>query len=202
MVTEGSKNRAGEDGDNEDGVNVGGEELGVDILSLEVVGENLRAVIEGSHKYCERVRTNANDEILHGVDDVCEDLRIELDADSNSELKEDNGQGCFLFDVKLLYDVDDEVVSIRRKLIGNEKKVNDSISKRVALDVSDEECVQDIEVIDDALEEHEIIGRNGKLDGHESDYLDSSNLGEYSDNGESNEEICGAYSDKKSIGPR
>ncbi|KAK8554035.1 hypothetical protein V6N12_031013 [Hibiscus sabdariffa] len=63
------------------------------------------------------------------------------------------------------------------------------MSKRVGLDVSDEECMQEIEVRDDALEEHEIKGRNGKLDGHESDYLDSSDPGEYGDSGESDEEI-------------
>ncbi|KAK8997742.1 hypothetical protein V6N11_012282 [Hibiscus sabdariffa] len=182
-VIEGSKNRAGEDGDSEDGVDVGGEELGVDIIGLEVAGENLRVVIEELHTNCERVRTDANDETLHDVDDVCEDLGIKLDADCNNELKEDNGEGCFLYDVELLSDVDDEVVSIRKKLIGNEKKGKDSISKRVDLDVSDEECVQDIEVRDDALEEHEIKGMNRKLNGHESDYLDFSDPGEYGDSG-------------------
>ncbi|KAK8554036.1 hypothetical protein V6N12_031014 [Hibiscus sabdariffa] len=74
--------------------------------------------------------------------------------------------------------------------------------EKVGLDVSDEECMQEIEVRDDALEEHEIKGRNGKLDGHESDYLDSSDPGEYGDDGESDEEICGAYSGKSSMGPR
>ncbi|KAK8554038.1 hypothetical protein V6N12_031016 [Hibiscus sabdariffa] len=129
------------------------------------------AVIEELHIDCERVTTDTNDGILHGVDDVCEDLGIEIDANSNIKLKEDNGQHCFLYDVELLSDVDDEVVSIKRKLI-------------------------EIEVRDDALEEHEIKGRNGKLDGHESDYLDSSDPGEYGDSGELDEEICGAYFEK------
>ncbi|KAK8549131.1 hypothetical protein V6N12_062029 [Hibiscus sabdariffa] len=204
-VVEGSKNRASEDskdGESEDGVDVVGEELGVDILGLEVAGENLRVVIEGLHTDCERVTTDSNDEIVHGVNDAREDLGIEIDANSNTELKEDNGQHCFLYDVELLSDVDDEVVSIRRKLIGNEKNGNDYMSERVGLDVSDEEYMQEIEVRDDALEEHEIKGRNEKFNGHESDYLDSSDPGEYGDSGESDEEICGAYSGKKSMGPR
>ncbi|KAK8489397.1 hypothetical protein V6N13_024703 [Hibiscus sabdariffa] len=199
-VVEGRKNRASEDsredGGSEDVVDVRGDELGVDIPCLKGAGENVRAVIEGLHTDCERVTTDANDGILHGVDDVCEDLGIEIDANSNIELKEDNGQHCFLYDVELLYDVGDEVVSIRRKLIGNERRGKNYMSERVGLDVNHQECMQEIEVRDDALEEREIKGRNGKLDGHESDYLDSSDPGEYGDSGES-DETCGAYSGKK-----
>ncbi|KAK8554037.1 hypothetical protein V6N12_031015 [Hibiscus sabdariffa] len=90
-VVEGSKSRASEDskedGESEDGVDVGDKELGVDILGLEVAGDNLRAIIEGLHTYCERVTNDANDGILHGVDDVFEDLGIEIDANSNIELR-------------------------------------------------------------------------------------------------------------------
>ncbi|KAK8706121.1 hypothetical protein V6N13_049698 [Hibiscus sabdariffa] len=98
----------------------------------------------------ERFETNAAQGSLL-LKDVCEDLRIEVDEESNNELNEDDHH-CFLYDVELLSDLDDEVVSIRRKLIDKEKKRNCSKSNNVGLYVSDnnsdEECGQDIEVED------------------------------------------------------
>ncbi|KAL4317957.1 hypothetical protein GQ457_18G005760 [Hibiscus cannabinus] len=153
----------------------------------------------------ERFETNvAQGSLL--LKDVCEDLRIEVDEESTNELNEDDDHHCFLYDVELLSDLDDEVLSIRTKLIDKEKKRTCSESNKVGLyvsnDNSDEECGQDIEVEDYALEEYEVKGRDGKVEGHESDYLDSSDPGEYGDSDESAEEICGTYSGKKTLGPR
>ncbi|KAK8537357.1 hypothetical protein V6N12_043523 [Hibiscus sabdariffa] len=189
--------------DSEKGVE-GGDELGVNVDALEAAGEDLRAVIEELHADCEEVMVIVNEGISPSVDegflpvtgegfgpnvaqrletnggeifetnasqgslllkDVCEDLRIEVDEESNNELNEDDHH-CF-FDNN-----------------------------------SDEECGQDIEVEDYALEEYEVKGRDEKVEGHESDYLDSSDPGEYGDSDESAEEICGTYSGKKTLGPR
>ncbi|KAK8636968.1 hypothetical protein V6N13_064400 [Hibiscus sabdariffa] len=46
------------------------------------------------------------------------------------------------------------------------------------------------------------VQRDEKVKGHESDYFDSSDPGEYGDSDESAEEICGTYSGKKTLGPR
>ncbi|KAL4323133.1 hypothetical protein GQ457_11G020900 [Hibiscus cannabinus] len=153
----------------------------------------------------ERFETNvAQGSLL--LKDVREDLRIEVDEESTNELNEDDDHHCFLYDVELLYDLDDEVLSIRTKLIDKEKKRTCSESNKVGLyvsnDNSDEECGQDIEVEDYALEQYEVKGRDGKVEGHESDYLDSSDPGEYGDSDDSAEEICGTYSGKKTLGPR
>ncbi|KAL4346419.1 hypothetical protein GQ457_17G005010 [Hibiscus cannabinus] len=153
----------------------------------------------------ERFETNvAQGSLL--LKDVCEDLRIEVHEESTNELNEDDDHHCFLYNVELLSDLDDEVLSIRTKLIDKEKKRTCSELNKVGLyvsnDNSDEECGQDIEVEDYALEEYEVKGRDGKVEGHESDYLDSSDPGEYGDSDESAEEICGTYSGKKTLGPR
>ncbi|KAK8489561.1 hypothetical protein V6N11_037046 [Hibiscus sabdariffa] len=153
----------------------------------------------------ERFETNdAQGSLL--LKDVCEDLRIEVDEESTNEMNEDDDHHCFLYDVELLSDLDDEVLSIRTKLIDKEKKRNCSESNNVGLYVSnnnsDEEYGQNIEMEDYALEEYEVKGRDGKVEGHESDYLDSSDPGEYGDSDESAEEICGTYSGKKTLGPR
>ncbi|KAK8556364.1 hypothetical protein V6N12_002769 [Hibiscus sabdariffa] len=47
-----------------------------------------------------------------------------------------------------------------------------------------------------------VVQRDEKVKGHESDYFDSSDPGEYGDSDESAEEICGTYSGKKTLGPR
>ncbi|KAK8484547.1 hypothetical protein V6N11_064756 [Hibiscus sabdariffa] len=170
--------------------------------STSTAGEDLKAVIEELHADFEGSSFLAYKEILPGdVDDVCEDLGTEIDADSNSELKEDDGQYYFMYDVELLSDVDEELVSIGRKLTGKS-----SISEKVGLDVSDnsndKECVRDIELSGDALEEYPIKERDGKLEGHESEYLDSSDSGYYGDGDESDEKICGTYYGQKTLGPK
>ncbi|KAK8474959.1 hypothetical protein V6N12_005391, partial [Hibiscus sabdariffa] len=88
---EGSINKISEDSketdDSEDNVTVDGEELGADFLDF--------LDIEELHADCEGIRVLANKEILPSIDevldDVCEDLGTEIDVDSNSELKEDDG---------------------------------------------------------------------------------------------------------------
>ncbi|GMI82670.1 hypothetical protein HRI_001936300 [Hibiscus trionum] len=206
-VAKSSKGKVGEyskeTDDSDDDIDVEIEELGDDVLNLEAAGEGLNAVIERLRANSEEVRVVANEGALLGG--VFEDLETEVDAYSNCELKEDDGQHCFLYDVELLSDVDEEVVFIRRKLAGKQKN-RSSISTKLDLDVSDdsndEEHVNENEVRDDALEEHVVKGMDGKLHGYESDYLDSSDPGEYGDNDESDEEIIGTYSGKKILGPR
>ncbi|KAL4367460.1 hypothetical protein GQ457_05G035150 [Hibiscus cannabinus] len=181
-MVEGSKGimleDAKEHSDSEKGVDVGGDELGADVDALEAAGEDLRAVIEELHADCEEVMVVVNEGISPGV-----------------------MKGFYLLLVK---DLDLMLLKGWRLMV--EKDLRLMLLKGLCYsrinDNSDEECGQDIEVEDYALEEYEVKGRDGKVEGHESDYLDSSDPGEYGDSDESAEEICGTYSGKKTLGPR
>ncbi|KAK8614190.1 hypothetical protein V6N13_122561 [Hibiscus sabdariffa] len=141
---------------------------GVDEGILPVTGEGFgpNAAQRLETNGGERFETNvAQGSVL--LKDVCEDLRIEVDEESNNELNEDNNHHCFFYDVELLSNLDDEIVPIRRKLIIKRKKEIVLNQKNVGLYVSDnnsdEECRKDIEVEDYALEDMKSNEGMGRL---------------------------------------
>ncbi|KAK8623432.1 hypothetical protein V6N13_118317 [Hibiscus sabdariffa] len=169
---------AKEHSDSEKVVDVGGDELGADVDALEAAGEDLRAVIEELHAGCEEVMVIVNEGISPG-------------ADEGFLLVTGEGFGPNAAQrLETMVEKDLRLMLLKGLCYS---RINNN---------SDEECGQDIEVEDYALEEYEVKGRDGKVEGHESDYLDSSDPGKYGDSDESAEEICGTYSGKKTLGPR
>ncbi|KAK8605181.1 hypothetical protein V6N13_082633 [Hibiscus sabdariffa] len=64
------------------------------------------------------------------------------------------------------------------------------------------EDTDDAMVGDDVVDEIELKETDGKLEGNESEYLDSSDLGKYDTSDESEPEICGTFAWEKIVGPR
>ncbi|KAK8972240.1 hypothetical protein V6N11_028946 [Hibiscus sabdariffa] len=177
------------------------DELGPDFEYLEDAGELLRVAIKGLNSNVDGVGPTGVGELgptdvegirlvsvggLDATDDAgfgssggvfCEVYDSEHDVNLN--IDQENDEDCFLYHVGLTSDVDNEVDNIRMTLI------------RKYVDVGG-----------DVVEEDVLIERDGKLEDHKSEYIDSSNPGEYGDDDKSDQEICGTFFGIKTIGPR
>ncbi|KAK8976045.1 hypothetical protein V6N11_025544 [Hibiscus sabdariffa] len=186
-MVEGSKgimlDDAKEHSDSEKGVGVGSDELGADVDAFEAAGEDLRAMIEELHADCEEVMVVVNEGISPGADEGFLPVTGEGFGPNAAQRLETNGRERFETNVAqgslLLKDVCEDL--------------------RIEVD---EESTNELNEDDDHHCFLRIKGRDGKVEGHESDYLDSSDPREYGDSDESAEEICGTYSGKKTLGPR
>ncbi|KAK8525037.1 hypothetical protein V6N13_016030 [Hibiscus sabdariffa] len=207
-----------------DGKDITIDELGSDIEYLEAAGELLMVAIEGLNSNVDGVEPVGVGEL--GLTDV-EGIQLisvgGLDAsdnagfgssggvlcevydgehDVNLNIDQENDEDCFLYDVGLTSDVDYEVDNIRMTLISKKKKRGKRIVGATSDNSGDEQCEENMDVSGDVVEEDVLIEGDGKLEDHESEYLDSSDPGEYGDGDKSDQEICGTFSRIKTIGPR
>ncbi|KAK8705259.1 hypothetical protein V6N13_048865 [Hibiscus sabdariffa] len=116
-------------------------------------------------------------------------------ADSNSTTEDENDEESFLHNIEINFDVDEELDNIRRNMRNSKRR------RKTVVDEGDEDT-DDAMVGDDAVDEIESKENDGKLEGNESEYLESSDPGEYGDSDESEAEVCGTFVGKKTVGPR
>ncbi|KAK5834203.1 hypothetical protein PVK06_018077 [Gossypium arboreum] len=94
--------------------------------------------------------------------------------------------------------MDEKVEAIRKKVVRQEKQIFEDNTEGDSGDSNEDDANEGVHgerkvgvdmVDDDMIKENE-----GKLEGHESDYIDSEDQGEYGDSdNQSDDELCGAY---------
>ncbi|KAK9024130.1 hypothetical protein V6N11_004307 [Hibiscus sabdariffa] len=91
-------------------------------------------------------------------------------VDSDSTTKNENDEESFLHNIEVTFDVDEELDNIRRKMKNSKRR------RKTVIDEGKKDT-DDAMVGDDVVDEIETKESDGKLDGNESEYLDSSDPG-------------------------
>ncbi|KAL4335326.1 hypothetical protein GQ457_07G003320 [Hibiscus cannabinus] len=118
-----------------------------------------------------------------------------VDSDSDSTTEDENDEESFLHNIEITSDVDEELDNIRRNMKNSKRR------RKTVVDAGNEDT-DDAMVGDDVVDEIEPKENDGKLEGNESEYLDSSDPGEYGGSDESEAEVCGTFVGQKTVGPR
>ncbi|KAL4291477.1 hypothetical protein GQ457_14G016360 [Hibiscus cannabinus] len=118
-----------------------------------------------------------------------------VDSDSDSTTEDENDEESFLHNIEITSDVDEELDNIRRNMKNSKRR------RKTVVDAGNEDT-DDAMVGDDVVDEIEPKENDGKLEGNESEYLDSSDPGEYGGSDESEAEVCETFVGKKTVGPR
>ncbi|KAL4342120.1 hypothetical protein GQ457_08G026870 [Hibiscus cannabinus] len=118
-----------------------------------------------------------------------------VDSDSDSTTEDENDKESFLHNIEITSDVDEELDNIRRNMKNSKRR------RKTIVDAGNEDT-DDAMVGDDVVDEIEPKENDGKLEGNESEYLDSSEPGEYGGSDESEAEVCGTFVGQKTVGPR
>ncbi|KAK8505464.1 hypothetical protein V6N12_065917 [Hibiscus sabdariffa] len=132
----------------------------------------MRLVMEMGQKLADDETSDNN-----GAEDDLDGLDVDVDEGRASD-----DEDAFLFNIDIESDVDQEVDDIRVKGRGKRHKEKAADSEQAA--DSDGQPVQP-----DNVDEGDRSGdRDEKLEGYESDYISSSDLGEYEDSGQSDDD--------------
>ncbi|KAK8649115.1 hypothetical protein V6N13_129851 [Hibiscus sabdariffa] len=118
-----------------------------------------------------------------------------VDSDSDSTTEDENDEESFLHNIEITSDVDEELDNIRRNMKNSKRR------RKTVVDEGNEDT-DDAMVGDDVVDEIESKENDGKLEGNESEYLDSSDPGEYGGSDVSEAEVCGTFVGQKTVGPR
>ncbi|KAK9026500.1 hypothetical protein V6N11_039338 [Hibiscus sabdariffa] len=117
-----------------------------------------------------------------------------VDLDSDSTTEDENDEEYFLHNIEITSDVDEELDNIQRNMKNSKRR-------KTVVDEGNEDT-DDAMVGDDVVDEIESKENDGKLEGNESEYLDSSDPGEYGGSDELEAEVCGTFVGQKTVGPR
>ncbi|KAL4296155.1 hypothetical protein GQ457_12G015250 [Hibiscus cannabinus] len=118
-----------------------------------------------------------------------------VDSDSYSTTEDENDEKSFLHNIEITSDVVEDLDNIRRNMKNSKRR------RKTVVDEGNEDT-DDAMVGDDVVDEIESKENDGKLEGNKSEYLDSSNPGEYGGSDESEAEVCGTFVGQKTVGPR
>ncbi|KAK8510867.1 hypothetical protein V6N12_036781 [Hibiscus sabdariffa] len=181
----------------------------------EVVGNAVNDIDEDEHEAINEVgeKGTSQDSIDDEVADI-EDLddevpEIEDLGHSTAEVEQEPGEketsqdsADFLVNVEIASDLDDEVERIRVNLRADRYEISTDVSE--GEENNDDKRGSQPNVGNDLFEEDEDVAEvEGKLQDHESDYIESDEPGEYGESGDdSGDQICGAYMGrgKKQVG--
>ncbi|KAL4290229.1 hypothetical protein GQ457_14G012310 [Hibiscus cannabinus] len=186
-------------------------DLGPEIEDLEAVGEELRTTLD--EFVLEPVTDGGPNEVVDGEDHASDvgprgvlmmmvgqwgmlmmgQWGMLMDSDSTTE--DENDEESFLHNIEITSDVDEELDNIRRNMKNSKRR------RKTVVDEGNEDT-DDAMVGDDVVDEIEPKENDGKLEGNESEYLDSSDPGEYGGSDESEAEVCGTFVGQKTVGPR
>ncbi|KAK8661724.1 hypothetical protein V6N13_091320 [Hibiscus sabdariffa] len=171
----------------------------------EVVGNAVNDIDEDEHEAINEVgeKGTSQDSIDDEVADI-EDL-----GHSTAEVEQEPGEketsqdsADFLVNVEIASDLDDEVERIRVNLRADRYEISTDVSE--GEENNDDKRGSQPNVGNDLFEEDEDVAEvEGKLQDHESDYIESDEPGEYGESGDdSGDQICGAYMGrgKKQVG--
>ncbi|KAK8619098.1 hypothetical protein V6N13_133065 [Hibiscus sabdariffa] len=171
----------------------------------EVVGNAVNDIDEHEHEAVNEVgeKGTSQDPIGDEVADI-EDL-----GHSTAEVEQVAGEketfqdsADFLVNVEIASDLDDEVERIRVNLRADRHESSTDVSE--GEENNDAKCGSQPNVGNDLFEEDEDVAEvEGKLQDHESDYIESDEPGEYGESDDdSGDQICGAYMGrgKKQVG--
>ncbi|PPS10153.1 hypothetical protein GOBAR_AA10481 [Gossypium barbadense] len=193
-VSEGSENLIGGNIGVVEGMDVGINGL-EPIEGLRGVGLESEPVGEDTVGEGVSVTTDGVDDAGIGLDAVGEGASVEI-CGSSSEAG--SKEEAFLVDVHVGSDMDEKVEAIRKKVVRQEKQIFEDNTEGDSGDSNEDDANEGVHgerkvgvdmVDDDMIKENE-----GKLEGHESDYIDSEDPGEYGDSdNQSDDELCGAY---------
>ncbi|KAL4378422.1 hypothetical protein GQ457_02G034530 [Hibiscus cannabinus] len=172
--------------------------IGDEVADIEDLGNNTTEV---EHEADEK--ETSQDSVEDEVPEI-EDLghsRAEVEHETcKKETSQDSAD--FLVNVEIASDLDDEVEHIRVNLRADRHEISTDVSE--GEENNDAERGSQPNVGNDSFEEDEDVAEvEGKLQDHESDYIESDEPGEYGESGDdSGDQICGAYMGrgKKQVG--
>ncbi|KAK8521576.1 hypothetical protein V6N12_031470 [Hibiscus sabdariffa] len=183
------------DEDKHEAVNEVGEKgtsqdpIGDEVADIEDLGNNTTEV-EHEADEKETSQDSIEDEVLE----------IEYLGHSTAEVEQEAGEkqtsqdsADFLVNVEIASDLDDEVERIRVNLRADRHEISTDVSE--GEENNDAECGSQPNVGNDLFKEDEDVAEvEGKLQDHESDYIESDEPGEYRESDDDyGDQICGAY---------
>ncbi|KAK9038834.1 hypothetical protein V6N11_023682 [Hibiscus sabdariffa] len=213
IITEADENAVNEvvgnavnniDEDEHEAVNEVGEKgtfqdsIGDEVVDIEDLGNNTTEV-EHEADEKETSQDSVEDEVPEIEDLGHSTAEVEHEA-GEKETSQDSAD--FLVNVEIASDLDDEVERIRVNLRADRHAISTDVSE--GEENNDAECGSQPNVGNDLFEDDEDVAEvEGKLQDHESDYIESDEPGEYGESDDdSGDQICGAYMGrgKKQVG--
>ncbi|KAK8640327.1 hypothetical protein V6N13_008083 [Hibiscus sabdariffa] len=180
----------------------------VESSNVQFVGDETReeASVDSKEVECEKDVVGEKEVSADSIEVECEEVEGEEVECEEAVVGEEEASAYsedFLVNNEVCSDLDEEVEDIWRNLTAGRKITSTESS-------TDEESAEDNN--EDAVEGHTFVGDDTlegedarEIEGHESDYIPSDDLGEYGETDEeSDDDICGAYrgKGKKSVGTK